>query len=251
MYIDPTFEKTIVFDKKFSSPEEAIKDPGFQKMQLHEMFKQSGDEDKWRISENGVVRGKNGPEAIYWSGMGHYATNKEKWTDAIDYHNLALQKGLESASTYYGLGYAHHHLGAFYAQHNELQKALNEQEKAISNMNKAIKLIKNEPTYYSVLGHAYYHSKQYENAAMAFENQLKLNPKDGLALFNLGSTYATIANFAMNDEQYERALKSYAKADSILMQINHTHPDTVQNKAINLLKKVREGKLEAENPPQR
>ena len=233
LYIDPAFNRTTVY-KKFSSPEEVLKDPEFRKMQEDARLQESGGKGIWKISEIGVIHSSTGSESLYYYEKGIRATKKELWIDAIHCYNLAIEKGFESAGAYGGLGFAYHRA--------------DKQEVAIPLLNKAIEMKKDDPKLYSILGYAYLHLDnldKYDNAADAFGKQLSLNPKDNEARYNFGNAYNELGNTAMNFKEYRKALNLYTKTETILIEVPAN--SDFYKKTVNILENIKSEKKDAEN----
>ncbi|MBN1542253.1 SpoIIE family protein phosphatase [candidate division KSB1 bacterium] len=60
---------------------------------------------------------------------------------------------------------------------------------------------------YLLLGHAYYQTQQYREAAQVYENVLKMDPRNVGAYENLGVAYANQGDFLRAVEKWERLLK--------------------------------------------
>jgi tetratricopeptide (TPR) repeat protein len=229
IYLDPTFNKSIVFGKVFSSAEEAIQDPAFQKMQEDARRQESG--NGWAISEINIIRNSTGPEALYYYEKGAHAMKNKSWVGAIHYYNLAIEKGLESAGIYGSLGFAYHRI--------------DKQEDAIPLLNKAIEIKKDDPRLYSILGYTHFSLKQYDKAVESFDKQIALNPKDSQAKYNLGISYHELGNAAMDSKEFGRALDLYTRAETILKEVPASFGS--YKEAIHILENIKSEKKDAKD----
>ena len=73
----------------------------------------------------------------------------------------------------------HRALGEIAAESQQWQSAVDEYQKAIAK-------VANNPDLYEGLGDAYQHLSRFDEATHAYEDELKLNPKNPIALYNLG-----------------------------------------------------------------
>jgi Flp pilus assembly protein TadD len=73
----------------------------------------------------------------------------------------------------------HRALGEIAAESKQWQNAVVEYQKAIEKQ-------KENPDLYEVLGEAYQHLSRFDEATRAYEAELKLSPRNAIALFNLG-----------------------------------------------------------------
>ncbi len=74
---------------------------------------------------------------------------------------------------------------------------------------------------YFLLGIIYYQSKEYDKAIEAYEEAVKINPKDDSAYNNMGSAYA-------NKKEYDKAIEAYKKA----IEINPKYDSAYYNMGI-------------------
>ena len=135
--------------------------------------------------------------------------SQKNYENAIKIYNEVLQLNPNSDKAYWGIG--------------ECYRELKDYENSIKNFAKAIQLNPKEESYYYDLEKILKDSGDYEGdeGKIAFWNKfLKLVPNSDYAYSEIGDCYRWL-------DDYENALKSYAKA----IQINPNNPDYYNERA--------------------
>ena len=123
--------------------------------------------------------------------LGDLLLSAERYKDALDCYQKALELDQSNASTFVGLGVALGHLERY--------------EEALESCQKAIDLAPEYVNAWVNRGKALLHLKRYEEALESLLKALDLAPKSVDAWVNRGNTL-------YNLERYEEALESYQKA---------------------------------------
>ncbi|HIH22946.1 TPA: tetratricopeptide repeat protein [Candidatus Micrarchaeota archaeon] len=232
MYIDPAFEKVLVFDKKFKAPEEVVKDQTFRDKLEKYREEATGGVGNWKINEIGVIRGQTNMEALYYFELGNIHLSNQQWQDALINFQTALQKGMDNSITHFNIGQAYHQLGDY--------------KQAIKHLDYAVKMKNDESAYYYLLGRSYFLCGDYENAAANFRMELKHAPKDVQTMYDLGVSYNNAGRDALVKRDYDKALFFYAEAEHVLRAAIRAGPNEYSENAVILLKNAQEKKAEIE-----
>jgi tetratricopeptide (TPR) repeat protein len=133
------------------------------------------------------------PKLMYalFSSLGGLLLSAERYKDALDCYQKALELDQGNASTFLGQGVALDHLERY--------------EEALESYQKAIDLAPEYVNAWVNRGKALLHLKRYEEALESLLKALDLAPKSVDAWVNRGNTL-------YNLERYEEALESYQKA---------------------------------------
>lgn len=120
---------------------------------------------------------------------------------AIEYFITAVQKNPVYAE-------AHFMLGQIYLRNNQISKAKADLEQAIQQGTETLKA---DAYYY--LGKAYFASPgEREKASKAYEEAIRLKPKDAESHYDLGMTYYYLGSDQKNLGLYRKAIESLKKA---------------------------------------
>ena len=98
----------------------------------------------------------------------------------------------------------HRALGEIYAESKQ-------QENAIAEYQKAIEKQPSNPDLYEALGEAYEHLSRFDEATHAFETELKVSPRNAIALYNLGRIQVLSGDPARGVQLLRQAIDEHAQ----------------------------------------
>src|SRR5208282_248957 len=98
-----------------------------------------------------------------WFETGRQAGIANRWNEAIDAFNKALELNPKYAAAYYNRGAAYYYLGSY--------------NQAIADYNKAIELNMKDAMVYYNRGSAYYSLGKYDLAIADYDKAIELDPK--------------------------------------------------------------------------
>ncbi len=150
--------------------------------------------------------------------------DNEKYIEAINLYNEAIEIKSNDSSAYFGRAYAQQSLKKYDSAIEDYKKATEIDPKnekayyncgnayfemknyveAISNYNEAIKINPNYSTAYNNRGNAYYYLGDYEQAILDYDKTIEVNPNLSEVYFNRGSFYFEF-------EEYELAISDFNK----------------------------------------
>ena len=99
----------------------------------------------------------------------------------------------------------HRALGEIAAESKQYESAAGEYQKAIEKQ-------PNDADLYEALGEAYLHLSRPEDATRAYETELKLNPRNGIALYNLGRLQVLSGDSQRGVALLRQAMDAHAQA---------------------------------------
>lgn len=212
LYIDPGFEKAYVIHTKSKSIEEAIKDPEFRKDLEKCQFEATGKNDNWSVIDVKTISGPNSVEAVYCFEMGVHLFKTDDLGNAERYMQAAIEGGMNSFYAYFMLG--------------EIQYFSKDYATASRSLEVASKMTEDADCY-AFLGLSYLRQEkpEYELAATAFRKQVKLEPDNYDAKYNLASSCKNVGDEMMDSHQYKKALTFYTEAEKTLKEIRNSRED--------------------------
>ena len=141
----------------------------------------------------------------YFYNRGNAYGNSEKYEEAIQNFNKAIELSPNNPSYINNRGSAYGNLEKY--------------EEAIQDFNKAIELNPNNPSYFSNRGSAYGNLEKYEEAIQDFNKAIELNPNNPSYFYNRGNAYG-------NSEKYEEAIQNFNKA----IELSPNNPSYINNR---------------------
>lgn len=127
--------------------------------------------------------------ALYWRAS--VWLRKEKYHNAINDLNAAIEIYDEYADAYSQRGVVHFHMGTLHL--------------ALKDMNKAVELEPNNPYRYSSRAYIQGHLKQTELAIQDYKKAIELDPEDAVAQNNLGLLEEQMGYGDIAQKRYEKA----------------------------------------------
>jgi tetratricopeptide (TPR) repeat protein len=94
----------------------------------------------------------------------------------------------------------------------EIASESNQWQEAVTQFNKAIEKQTQDPDLYELLGNASQHLSRPDDAAKSYEAELKLNPRSGIALYNLGKIEVQTGDAERGVALLRRAAEANVKA---------------------------------------
>ncbi len=86
-----------------------------------------------------------------------------------------------------------------------------------------INIFKKPSIYYYNMGNSYYNKGEYDRAIEAYQQAIKLNPKDNMAYNNMGINYDKKGDYDRAIEAYQQAIKLNPKDDSAYYNMGNSY----------------------------
>ena len=134
-----------------------------------------------------------GFSAAKWSEIGHQAIDANRWNEALNAYNKAIELNPNDASAYNNRGLAYDNLDK-----NDL---------AITDYKKAIELNPKYGDAFNNLGKTYGRRGDYKRAILYYDRAIELNPKDADAYYNRGDAFSRLGNSEYANEDWKVAAK--------------------------------------------
>ena len=158
----------------------------------------------------GIVElGAGHPDAAT-APLDHAASLSPKDPNVLDYrgraHSLVAQESYRALTALDPDSWrVHRALGEIAAESKQWQIAIAEYQKAIDKQ-------KENPDLYEALGDAYQRLSKFDDATQAYETELKLSPRNAIALFNLGRIQVLNGNPASGVTLLQQAMDAHIKS---------------------------------------
>lgn len=157
--------------------------------------------------------------------------NQEKYLDAIELYEKALEINENNASAWINLGLCYRHINDF--------------DKAIQHYNKALQIDPEYALAYNNMGWVYHLRGDEEKAAECYKKALKIDPAHDKALVNLTNIYNDKGEFNKAIEAYRKALEKNPDDYYNLIDLGIAYRKTDQyDKAIDSYKRALDVKPE-------
>jgi len=135
-----------------------------------------------------------------WSEIGRQAIDANRWNEALNAYDKAIELNPDNASFYNNRGLAYDNLDK-----NDL---------AIADYKKAIELNPKYGDAFNNLGKTFSRLGNYQRAILNYDRAIELNHKDADAYYNRGDAFSKLGNSKYANED----LKMAAKLGNILAQ---------------------------------
>jgi tetratricopeptide (TPR) repeat protein len=134
-----------------------------------------------------------GVSAAKWSEIGHQAIDANRWSEALNAYDKAIELNPNDASAYNNRGLAYDNLDK-----NDL---------AIANYKKAIELNPKYGDAFNNLGKTFIKLGDYQRATLYYDRAIELNRKDADAYYNRGYAFSKLGNSTYANEDLKVAAK--------------------------------------------
>jgi tetratricopeptide (TPR) repeat protein len=141
-----------------------------------------------------------GFSAAKWSEIGRQAIDANRWNEALNAYDKAIELNPDNASAYNNRGLAYDHLDK-----NDL---------AIADYKKAIELNPKYGDAFNNLGKTFSKLEDYKRAILYYDRAIELNRKDADAYYNRGNAFSNLGNSKYANDD----LKIAAQLGNILAQ---------------------------------
>ena len=176
----------------------------------------------WQIKKN-----DDGFTAAQYVDMGFKAWEAQKYSEAIDYYNRAIELDPKNSGAYDNRGNSYRDQGNWIQAIQDYDKAieLNPQnswayanrgftyylqgnfEKALSDCSKAIEIYPKNAWAYITCGNIYKAQGKINQTMTSFNKAIDLNPKDSGAYENRGNSYRDQGNWIQAIKDYDKAIE--------------------------------------------
>lgn len=144
--------------------------------------------------------------SLFFKGMAHYLTEND--LKAIQYLDMAIEKGPASADMYYYKAMCMYYL--------------EDHEGATPNFNKAKEMLPGEPDFWLYTAHNYMRQEMYDSAVYNYKRACLLEKDNPKLKIYLAGAYHDMKN-------YEKALKAYQDAFDMLKTKSNRYQNTLYN----------------------
>jgi len=135
-----------------------------------------------------------------WSEIGRQAIDANRWSEALNAYDKAIELNPDNASAYNNRGLAYDHL--------------DKNDPAIADYKKAIELNPKYGDAFNNLGKTFSKLENYQRAILYYDRAIELNRKDADAYYNRGHAFSKLGNSKYANDD----LKVAAQLGNILAQ---------------------------------
>ena len=184
-------------------------------------------ESEIKIIDEQIKQNDDGFTAVQYVDMGFKAWEAQKYSEAIDYYNRAIELDPKNSGAYDNRGNAYRDQGNWTQAINDYDKAIELDqrnswayanrgftyhlqgnfEKAMSDCNKAIEINPKNSWAYICRGIAYRDQENLTQSMNDFNKAIELDPKNSGAYDNRGNAYRDQGNWTQAINDYDKAIE--------------------------------------------